>query len=186
MTTTLIDRIAASLAVGVMLAGTHPAVAAEEAHADTARPDLTLGGQPLARLLSEPMVPGAEVQVSLTLGARADGMRPLSARTNPATTGNTGRKRRARAGWIGAGIGAGLGSLAGTALKSYCHNEGGRHPCWTAVPVYIGLSALAGYGIGKGIGALANKLRGVRRPRPHRANGRATPGETNIAVAGRR
>ena len=114
-------------------------------------------------------------------------MRPPSARANPAMTGNAKSKRRARAGWIGAGIGAGLGVLAGTAIQSYCHNEGSRgQPCWTAVRVYMGLSALAGYGIGKGIAALAGKLRGMGRPRPHRVNGLTSRGETRVAVAGGR
>jgi len=38
----------------------------------------------------------------------------------------------------------------------------------------------------QGIAALAGKLRGIGRPRPHRVNGRTSRGETHMAVADER
>lgn len=175
MTTNLIGRIATGLTVSAMLATGQP-VLAEEAHAAAPRHGLTLGGQPLARLLSDPMLPDAVVQASLAgLDAHADGMGPQSPRANALTKGSARPKRRARAGWVGAGIGAGLGVLAGAAANSYCYNEGGAH-CWGAFPVLGGLAALAGYGIGKCMSLVAGKISAIGRPRPHRVNGRTALG----------
>ena len=176
MTTTPMRRIVTTLAVGAVLAGGHP-VAGNEPDAAAVRTGLTLGGQPLARLLrADPTNPGGLVQAPpARLDARSDRAGKPTERANAETQRPAQSKRRfgagIGAGAIGAGIGAGLGALGGLAFSSLCHNEGGSR-CWTAVPVLGGLAALAGYGIGKCMSLVGGKISAVGRPRPHRVNGR--------------
>ena len=141
MTTTPMRRFVTTLAVGAVLAGGHP-VEGDEPDAAAVRTRLTLGGQPLARLLrADPTRPGALVQTPLTqLAAREGGMERTAARDEAR---EAHPKRSKRAGAIGAGIGAGLGVLLGTAIKSYCHNESGSQ-CWAAIPTLPRRNAYSG------------------------------------------
>ena len=147
MTRTDPRRIAAALAVAAAIVAANPAAAA--AQEPDATPRLTVGGQPLAKLLrTEPGAPFIAFESSKMRPARQVGDKGL---------GKRGRKIW-RSALIGAGIGAGVGMLPG---MSHCHNESGRNSfgCfgWALASPYGGYGALAGAGIGAAIGALRGK-----------------------------
>ena len=137
-------RVAAALAVAAALVAANPATAA--ADEPDATPRLTVGGQPLAKLLrTEPGAPFIAFEASKVRPARQAGNNRL---------GKRGRKIM-RSALIGAGIGAGAGMLAG---MEHCRNESGGF-CFgrTLASPYGGYGALAGAGIGAAIGALSGK-----------------------------
>ena len=168
MAEALMQRVGTVIVVAAMLVAGHPVMAGEKE--SEMRSDLTLGGRSLAqRLHAEPILSSAAVQASL---ARLNGNPTALARAAPtaATSGDAGPKRQGGCGrWFGAGIGVGVGVFVGLGMQSYCHNEGSSGlPCWSAVPLFTGLSGIAGYGIAEGIGALVGKLRGRGAARPDR------------------
>ena len=123
----------------------NPATAA--ADEPDATPRLTVGGQPLAKLLrTEPGAPFIAFEPSKVRPARQAGNKGL---------GRRGRKVL-RSALIGAGIGAGVGMLPGL---SHCYNEGGSNCFGRSLGYYPypGYAALAGLGIGAAIEALSGK-----------------------------
>ena len=137
-------RVAAILAVAAAVLAANPAAAA--ADEPDATPRLTVGGQPLAKLLrTEPAAPFIAFEASKIRPARQVGNKGL---------GRRGRKVL-RSALIGAGIGAGVGMIYGL---EYCRNESDSFCLGRALASpFGGYGTLAGVGIGAAIGALRGK-----------------------------
>ena len=138
-----------------MLAG-GPAAAAEESDAAAARPNLTLGGQPLVDLLrADPtdLDPRAMHAYARLFGREGGAKQPAP---GTGAGGDRDRDRRIRHGAaVGAGIGAAAGYFSG---YSWCDNESGGS-C-SADPLtlgFAGLGALVGAGIGAALGAIGGQ-----------------------------
>ena len=138
-------RVAAAMAVAAALVAANPTAAA--AQEPDGNPRLTIGGQPLAKLLrTEPGAPFIAFESSKIRPVQQGGGKGL---------GKRGRKIW-RSALIGAGIGAGVGMLPGI---SHCYNEGGSNCIGGSLGYYPypAYAALAGLGIGAAIGALRGR-----------------------------